>query len=132
MLDGAPRAGPRVGVFINEHLEPSSYRFSASGADGEVLWPTHIFQLEDPGFWTEALQQLLPQLQLTAAKAALSHANHHTDLSAELLAASQLSPAGQRAMCDSEVYGHEWGCFGYPRPAFCAEHQQLLCCQVDA
>ena len=121
----APHGSGATGGWVNEHFQPSSWRMSAAGADGDLLFPDYIYRLEDEGFWAELMSDIFPEEPYVP----LPHSNSHDDLSEALVASSRLSPQGQRAMCNSETYGHEWACFGFARPAFCANEPELLCCR---
>ena len=111
----------------NEHFQPSTYRLSGYGKDGNVLWPDHIYRLEEPGFWDKILRDLFPP---PIPQAALPRSNHHGQMSDALEAKSRLSEHAKRQMCDSELYGYEWACLGYARPHFCSDYPTLKCCRL--
>jgi len=106
--------------FINEHLEPSSFRFNnVVGKQGETLLDfdfigaTETFEKD----FTEVARRLethhgVKEGMLEMAATTNQNVRKHD-------VRSKLSPAAVRKMCASALYGREWECFGYKKPAVC-------------
>jgi len=102
--------------WVDQHLQPSSWRLSAQGMDGKALHFDCVGQTETfDDDWGTVLSSMANISRRDLERlSAIGKANVR-----EHDPRSKLSPQAIRRMCQSWVYGHEWDCFGYPRPAVC-------------
>lgn len=104
------------GHWMNEHLEPSTWRLSGFTSTGKLLNVTTIGKLEhlheDLVRISESFTNLTQVERANLAKP-LTHRNskkHNND---------SLSAGAITKMCRSVHYKDEWRCFGYPLPDVC-------------
>ena len=133
-----------TGAFLNEHLEPSSYRLSGNDAHGKKLWPHFIGKLENlEDSHSNDWRTLLGSLHLDVAgpfRAKAAALNQQLPFIRPGLYANSTDPThavgaklsddSVRRLCDSPNYAHEWRCFGYALPSVCATNSSLLCCTM--
>ena len=113
-------------IWINEHLQPSSWRLSGRIRGNQNLNLTFIGALETiVADWPEIVKRfvnldhkqsasLLEPLELEHSSSRFVNSKGKSSL---------LSDDGIRQMCNSELYGSEWRCLGYPLPHVCREPQ---------
>lgn len=107
------------GNWINEHLQPSSYRLSGYSRDRPVNL-NFVGKLENmESDWATLVNIMLTELD-ESEKAWLAHSMIKAN-SKPSYPQSRLSDSGIRKMCKSELYRAEWACFGYPLPPQCRD-----------
>jgi len=100
-----------LGSWVNEHLQPSSWRLSGYN-DGQ---PVHLDFIGS----TETLDEDWPAITNLMQNTTKDISSLGTDNSHSHAATSKLSALGIKRMCASELYGSEWSCFGYQTPHVC-------------
>jgi len=105
-----------LGSWVDDHLQPSSFGLSAMSAAGTPVQLDFVGKLEQsPGVWDAILDTLssLTEDQGRNLRVLVRSNNHNTDPRAKLSAQSI------KLLCASNLYGHEWACFGYELPPEC-------------
>jgi len=107
-----------MGPWINEHLQPSTFRLFAfgSGENPSLVQLDFIAKIEHMEDDWPAIVESMENID-EATKSTLLQIKHANSRPHD--AASKLSPAGIKKMCESEVYKFEWTCFDYTLPAEC-------------
>jgi len=103
------------GQWLNEHLESSSWRLSAHFTEDPAKLD-FIGKLENmKEDWASAVNAIRSLTPDQVRR--LNLLGHHNSRPEDHR--SKLSPQAVRHMCQSEQYGSEWSCFGYPLPEPC-------------
>jgi len=102
--------------WVNEHLQPSSWRLSAYNG-GAPVHLDFVGKLESiTEQWAEVVTHFT-NVSMPAMRK-LKRVTKANSRGAD--PRSRLSASSVARMCSSELYGSEWECFGYPRPAACS------------
>jgi hypothetical protein len=104
--------------WLNEHLQPSTFRFNVLTRDGGMfplgfIGATETFAADWPRVLAE-LQRRGVRVSAEMQKLASVEANQR-----EEDPMSKLSDQSVKKLCASALYQHEWECFGYQKPAAC-------------
>jgi len=112
--------------WVDEHLQPSGWRLSGSLNDTTTMSFDFIGSLEIfSSDWQYVVNRGMHQLSIEERNVLLvpGHENAKAEFMNKYNESSKLSEEGIRMMCSSEIYRHEWECFGYPLPSACIAHQ---------
>eukprot|EP00316_Scyphosphaera_apsteinii_P013227 CAMPEP_0119347372 /NCGR_PEP_ID=MMETSP1333-20130426/108489_1 /TAXON_ID=418940 /ORGANISM="Scyphosphaera apsteinii, Strain RCC1455" /LENGTH=210 /DNA_ID=CAMNT_0007359911 /DNA_START=118 /DNA_END=750 /DNA_ORIENTATION=+ len=132
----------RPGRWINEHLQPSSWRLSGWDRGGVPYKIAFIGKVEslqqDLLLLTEKLSEQQKNtsrerymIASVAKVIATNSKRSHVSPNDCIGCTSKLSEAGVARLCNSSIFAHDWACFGYPPPATCIRQPMLLCCKIS-
>uniref|UniRef100_A0A6U3XFT8 Sulfotransferase domain-containing protein n=1 Tax=Octactis speculum TaxID=3111310 RepID=A0A6U3XFT8_9STRA len=129
------------GKFLNEHLQPTTYRLSGQIKSDQKKKKSHhssrisifenidyIGELTTVGFDLRQIANRLSNIadsDRVAFASDLSQARSSESRGYDLTLTSSLSPDSIRAMCNSVHYGDEWRCLGYSYPAVCEPNRNM-------
>lgn len=106
--------------WLNEHLQPSSWRLTGETNDRQHLNFDFIGKLETfDRDWNEMLKRI--NLEPSENYMVPILTDMWTKNKKEPVDRSRLSPDSIRKMCNSQRYGREWDCFDYDLPKVCQE-----------
>lgn len=113
-----------TGMFLNEHLQPTTYRLSGGFANGSRPHFNFIGELASfDADWEYIVRQgFVDSLTTSQIKNLLKpagHSNHRDSHISKHGKASTLSDDSVRRMCRSKLYREEWRCLGYDLPDVC-------------
>lgn len=108
----------RQTTWLNEHLQPSSYRLGAFSSDGVRVVYDFVGALETLRSDWPVIVANFEGVTRSQKSTLLDH-DYERQRASTQTNGSKLSVEGIRRMCSSDMYRHEWGCFGYARPAEC-------------
>eukprot|EP00592_Proboscia_alata_P017912 CAMPEP_0194400178 /NCGR_PEP_ID=MMETSP0174-20130528/127063_1 /TAXON_ID=216777 /ORGANISM="Proboscia alata, Strain PI-D3" /LENGTH=290 /DNA_ID=CAMNT_0039196653 /DNA_START=975 /DNA_END=1844 /DNA_ORIENTATION=+ len=107
--------GPR-GKWVNEHLEPSTFRLKTKSKDGDFLEYDFIGRLE---FFDHDWKEVVARFDAPKHLRKRLTQKSKVENAKKRGGGSKLSEKGILKMCKSERYRYEWACFGYPLPEIC-------------
>jgi len=105
--------------WVNEHLEPSTYRLRTQSKNGSFLEYDFIGRLET---FDHDWVQVVGMFDVSEDLRVNLTQNVKVKNVKEKDAGSTLSEEAILKMCKSERYRYEWSCFGYPLPDICRNH----------
>lgn len=104
--------------WLNEHLQPSTYRLGAFSSDGRPVRYSYVGALETLRSDWPAIVANFEGVTRSQITTLLDH-DYERQRASSATNGSKLSADGIRRMCASQIYGSEWRCFGYDLPVEC-------------